>query len=1087
MSVKKCPTPATSQKKPSVDLSKTSNIRKLIKESQAMRRKLRQQHSDEFAALAQEQLLKEKEAFEEWASAVEDAIKLDPTEGIKVEDQLAAMFNQRGNLLDTSVEYNTPGNIRSNLSSARRAATNMIDLAAKAVSMKRIKAFREAFNETFKSYGVPKSRYDKLRVQIHEIGQQWDNEPILGRTPTQEWFMKYREDKLIEELTGYGMQQSEISDLVNLSREITATFDEVNTIASMLGVKGDKVQNIGYFRRALTEKYGMLFEAKTSPSNRSLRTPKYQQIGVSYTNTARNSWHFLPEDFDALTTLPGFDGLKADDLQDMWLNDPLKFRNYLHEKVPMETLETLADTGVLSKIPMTSSELSDYLNEVFPLPLKEVNEKFKTDPVEALNDYAQNLKKAAADASLLKYISSFGVQKGWAIPKAVVDADPKKYQDFIRMDRASFDRFGIGEVHELMGKDVTDKLGAIYVHPRVMHQTVSLMKLTSSPEQMGNLGQFVTWLSKHLNVSILASSGVEYVNRLTVGTVLNGISAGMDIKRLLPGFWEFTRIHQTGLGFAKGKRTYIIGGQEVDSQEVARQFFMRQGQDVVPQVGADSDIPNLRNLNPLLLPRAIKDIIEYSGTFGDPLTGTLKGTAYTAKLVDRAVKGAFHPLASVANYLELGVKYVTWMSMFKVKGFEMPVGKVGWFKHADSFDEASRMIDEYFVNYSAMGEVPDALKHHIPFSGYLLQNPPSQLRDLLRRPVSYVNYLRLLNRMGGQTACGKNLQSAGFTEAELDSFPVVLSCDPNTKAVTTLFPANYDPRVDAFLFTYKGAKTLHRLFGQPTGNPQTDLKIATGESNLVQEVVNEMANLGNIPFKTIVEGATGKSLFNGAPIFEDDDFRGYKMNPLMRYIVTRYPIIGAIEGDRGIGRLFSPLFPEKTIKDEFGRVIREGDVLTEMSPSEKKKFMAENTQGYVARLASIAGANIRTIDLDEGSQFSLESLYAAHRQLETQWSDKVKELAEMRTTGKGDIDKQVKELEEMALILDSTELDIMRLKAYLRENNIPERRQVSEIKSLMLQQGVRELPMPLESDAIMQRMAEERFKKIQKVINNDNK
>lgn len=438
------------------------------------------------------------------------------------------------------------------------------------------------------------------------------------------------------------------------------------------------------------------------------------------------------------------------------------------------------------------------------------------------------------------------------------------------------------------------------------------------------------------------------------------------------------------------------------------------------------------------------------------------------------------PLAAVANYMELGFKYATWMSLFKQDGgFSVP-GKLGLFREFDSFDEASRYLDEYFVNYHAIGEVPAALRNVIPFSGYVLQNPPMQWRDMLRRPYAYVNYLKALQRIN-KDRCNSTLPKAGFTESELDSFPVVLGCDPNTGRASVLFPANYDPRVDAFIFLQKGVKTGLRLFGQDTGNPFTDLKTAQGEGNLVQDLAKEFGNISTPTFKTAVEVMTGRSLFNDAPIWEDDDFRGIKVNPVLRYIVSRYPVVSAIEQNRGVGRLFDPLFPQKRVEDERGNVIDPGRngilgsvPLEPMTRAEKKKWLAENQQGYVTRLAALAGMNVRTIDVDEGTQYTLAELNASRRELNKKWTEGVQELAKLRVAGK-DVSRQAKDLEELALTVDQLEMDIMRLQFYLRERGVPEKQVLDELKDLQLEYGVRSLPLPLESERILNEMAARRI------------
>lgn len=1079
-----CPTPNPfPQKKNDVDLSKVSNIRKMIQENQAMRRKLRKTVANQAAQQAQDTRLREKEVFEEWLLNTEKAVNLDPSEAVKLEDQLAALFNLRtNNPLDSGLEFNTPGEIRANLVSAKRTAENFIDLATKYVTTKKMREMSKTFSQYFERFNVPKERWDELRTQIHEIGQQWDDAPLLGRTPGQEWLMKYRQDKLVQELAGYGITEFELDDLIAISRELSNTFDDIRTIANAMGVDVGKQQNIGYFRRAVQERYGMFFEAKYGKRGTEANR-RFPGIGSTAVKRSRESWHFVPEDIKALTTLPAFKGMTEEKLLEIFTGDPLKFRQFLHNKVSVQELETLVQTGIMSKVPMSAVELNDYMNDVFPLPFKSVSEKFKTDPIEALADYGNELKRAAGESAMFKYLGSVGVQKGHAVPADVVRANPEKYKDFVRLDNASFQRFGLGDLFDVMDGGTRTELGRMYVHPRVERQLMALSRVSSRPEELAQIAQVLVWVNRHFNIAAMLGSGTEYVSRLLGGVAINSVSAGMNISTVMPRIWEFAKIQKHGIEAIEDvKRVYTVGGKTYTAAEMARQFLIRQGQDVIPLHGVGATKPNLASLNPVLLPRAFMDISEYSKMFGDPITGAKNTIAYSAKQFDKMIQSSFMPFAAVANYMELAFKYATWMSLFKQEGFAVP-GKLGIFKEFDSFDEAARYMDEYFVNYHAIGEVPGSLRSSIPFSGYVLQNPPMQWRDMLRRPYAYTHYLMALQRLG-RGKCSASLQAAGFTEQELDSFPVVLGCDPNTNRVSAMFPGNYDPRVDAFIFLNKGVKTTLRLFGQETGNPFTDLKTQTGESNLLQDVMKEWAQIGNPTSKTFVETVTGRSLFNDMPVWEDDDFRGIKVNPVLRYIVSRYPVISAVEQNRGLGRLFDPLFPQKRVEDEFGNTIdpgRDGILasvpLEPMTRAEKKKWLAENQQGYTTRLASLAGINVRTIDIDEGTQYTLSELMASRRELDKKWTDGVQELAKMRIAGK-DAKGQAKELEDLALTVDQLEMDIMRIQYYMRENKIPERQVVNQLKDMKLELGVRSLPLPLESQQIINDLAIKRINRM---------
>ena len=148
-----------------------------------------------------------------------------------------------------------------------------------------------------------------------------------------------------------------------------------------------------------------------------------------------------------------------------------------------------------------------------------------------------------------------------------------------------------------------------------------------------------------------------------------------------------------------------------------------------------------------------------------------------------------------------------------------------------------------------------------------------------------------------------------------------------------------------------------------------------------------------------------------------------------------------------------------------------------MTRAEKKKWLAENQQGYMTRLASLAGINVRTIDIDEGTQYTLSELMSSRRELDKKWTEGVQELAKLRIAGK-DAKGQAKELEDLALTVDQLEMDIMRIQYYMRENKIPERQVVNQLKDMKLELGVRSLPLPLESQQIINDLAIKRINRM---------
>ncbi len=1045
-------------KKPTkVDLSKKSQVRKRIQEHRARLRAFRAATADERLAQAQAEAITQREIQAEWIGTALDMPSLDTMDNLKLQDHLAALFNIRAkNLIDADLYGNTAGEIRYALAQRGRQAQNLITAAAQYAAVPRIKEARRAWRQFLDSAGVKISTQerDELLVDLAELGGRAHDDAVYGVTPAAKWLADQRYDRFVQRLQGLGINP-DMDVLLKYVEPIHSAFDEVRLIANSAGVDVGKVGGIDYFHRTMQDTYGMVFRERYVDKVAG----RYgDAIAASKVRQSRNTYHMIPEDWEAFMSFPSVSksGATPESIMDMLTNDPIAARKWFHETLTDTELETLADTGVLAKLPMTTREVSEYFDELYQLPFKGVTEKFKTNPLEALDDYAKSLERATKEGAMATLLHSDMAQKqGWSLTAdAYQKLSEAEKKHFVRAN-VSAERFSL---ERILGKDGAAKLGQYYVHTRVEKQWSSHMRVSTNPSEMGMVANYIHAVMRNINLAALLSGGTEFLTKFVGGNVIQGLAAGAELSHILPRHWEFSRVMKQGLDSLDDTvPRYIVGGVEYTQRGITEEFFKRVGGDFASHMGSD-----LESLDPRNFTKALRDIQAYSASFGDPLTATMKGASYAGKLADKAVRGAFTPLARVAAFNEMSMKYAVWTSLFEKADRVADAASVAnRFHHVrfNNFDEATRHVDEYFVNYHTTGEVPASLgKFVVPFASYVLLNPGMVFRHVMRKPQLYINYLRAQQKLGCiNGACDKNITEDGFTEDELDKFAVAVGRDARTNRLYFLYPGNYDPYVDAFDFAVGGTRTLMRLAGwQDTGNKAGDTRVKV-EGFSPFDVTKGLANDYTSPVLKIgAELMTGKDLFTGRDLDTETEFLGVKLPPVLAYAARTYPVTSAIEGRRGtLGKLLnnSPL----TEVDEYGNTVRQGN--REMTDSEKKRLRAATEESWVTQAMYAAGLKVRVLDIDEGEQRTLSDLFRYQRDLTRKIDARNTELSEKRVQGRL-TDTEKREYTQLVSTLYNLNMDIARIKQWMSAKGVPEKQVLNQLREMRIKSGllIRDLP-----------------------------
>lgn len=742
-------------------------------------------------------------------------------------------------------------------------------------------------------------------------------------------------------------------------------------------------------------------------------------------------------------------GMTPDDLQALF-DKPLEWLDHLHKNLSGEQIDALVDSGIMSKVPMTTKEVFDYFVKQYDLPYSKMTELFVTNPVQALEKYKNSLRRATGDSAMFKRIVNDGSRAGWIIPRALSD-DPQ-YVGFKNLQDIDIARFGIGQA------DAETFKGA-FVHPIVYNQLSGLVELQTQPKTMHEFAQSLAWLQRQLNGGALLGSNVAWVAKTFYGNTIQFVAGGGNMARIIPAHVDMARLMKGGLEAFDDVHPFLKDGDTfITKREAMKRFTIGRGHDFIPMTGGQrlSDpISGWQAINPKNIPKALYNIYSYGQLFGSPIDGAKGSIQYTAKMIEDLQGTLLHPFAVATNYLDLATKWGLLTSTMEIHGVSDVVRQAQQLldgKHFNAtMDEAFQHLDNYMVDYASLGKGQQFFGKYVrPFAGYALMNPPMQLRHAMRNPTKFMAYMRLysfINSLNDKP----DVTEAGFSKYELNDMPVSLHYDPATKQATTLFTSNFDPIVDALVFGKDTATKVQRMFGANVGNGYERRADLLQPYTVRQFLEDTVAKNTNSLVKTIAELVTGRDSFTGAEIDKSKtDLFGTPASPDVAWVMGKFPLIGAL--DRALGGRGAITDPTGNIVSPAVRGVL-GTPDRPASRSEKSDFYTEQQLGtFRAQVIKASGIKVRTIDVAENNQFYLSDINKTGTSLSA--AIKVKEI-QMRE--KPD-PKGLAQLETMRSQYVQLIVDAERVKLWMTKHNVPSRDSLNKLREAGI--AVRTLPIP---------------------------
>ena len=1085
-----------------------------------------QQYSVKGQAAAAKRVADQERAIRKELALMGDAVNIGEGNYNRLEAMLARQFGAMRGGLGFGSAYSKAGSVRKFLLDTSRVAENVITTTARLASIPRIRNLKMSLKKHLPT--MSRDMRHEWVVRFIEEGGIPRSRAAYGNDAAANALLDRRYNKFLDDVEGLGLDPGAFDELSELSFRVASTFDEVREIAVRWGVDVGEMTNIGFFARTLKEdaRFRLDIAQAGDPEpfmpgiNASSKNPSYKD--------SRNAWIYTPRDMQAFVRLTAGDGaeaqfreflrktsgLSADELDNLpaklsaelgrpvdttdvygaiadmgkvqlsdilskqdellpfspaaieeLMNDTPKWIEFLHDNFTGEQLDSLFDSGVLSRVPMTTREVFDYLVKQYKLPFKDVSEMFLTDPQAAIEAYGRKLRKLTGQSAVLKRVVSDGYEEGWVIPDQVFLSDTDKYKDFVSLKGLNLEELGLEP-------SFIEQLGDGRVHPLVFNQLEGVLNISRSPKAMGEIANVVAWMNRNMNVGALLSGLTGYVSRITYGNILNFVAGSGNLLRLIPAHIDIMRSMREGVEFLDNTKPFIRDGDKVlTKREAFEQFLALRYTEIVPlgEYESTAALGAIAKINPLNLPRAVMESIQYGNAYGGGFEGFKKTVGMLGKKAEDFQSSLFLPMATYGNISDLAFRWALAQSVADKVGVPGSINKALSYvtnsPRVSSFKEAIEHTDRHFIDYKNVGDAVSFYGRYIrPFGIYAAKNPAMIANYALRHPARLMAYLRLSKLVSDENA-HPDVTEAGFAEFELDSLPVTTHYDPEKGYATVLYPNNYDPFLDAFTFYKEGTEAVSRMLGANVGSGYERREALLGKGGTMRNFLAEQfGNNINPTIGTLVQALSGRDGLGREIDKADTSFAGFPISGELSWLISKYAPLAKFN------RLFggSPV-----VKDARGNVIQEArPAITGLTPqgeargSQAQRAITDQQMGgWSTLLREVMGFNIKVIDLEKGNQKTFDDIRRTRTELRKLMT-KMEEKYADPVVSDAERSKLAQELQTMAYQDANLQVDLYRVGEYLKRRGVPSSTELAKLKDLKQNaQGIR-LPANVAEEAV---------------------
>ena len=994
------------------------------------------------------------------------------TKGLAHQLAMNIGLNRRGlGLLD---EFTESGSVNNLINSLRRKGGGEVhQMLAHMHFIDTNIAADKSLEQVRRRLRIDKDTWDRLKLDALEIGMQPYMQKDLGIIgPEGIEFLRGRQQRFFNRLEQLGIDEDSANIIAKETQRAADTYRQVLEIVRQFGVSTNDADGlISYLPRSLSPETIRRFQWEKVDNGYDIRGfgGATRESLPSVFTKSRTSNFWIVEDKIVLDEL--FRGVDAGIYETFGVEgiDELVERTGVLTRALVDTIDkrapelfdALVDTGLISKIPMTSTELFEYAKVRYQLPFDNLNEFMATDFRQVASLYKNQTERLVGRSVMSHFTAKSAIEGGWGITEAQFRANPEQFKNWVQLSSpissrtdvviptADANRFGMPAF----------QYSHIYVHPVVADLFKAQTEVLSRPDQLGILGRLANDLRTTFSAMALASSG--FVFRQMYTPIFQTWAAGGRIDLyaadLTRSIAHIAKLKNQGLSldqfddFMDNTRAiYKVRGELVTERQlwdnVRRRGFVEE---VLPWLGAPV---NARNFRPSAgLKESARRQVRYLNDVlrAYPRLGTV-GTA--SEFVSTLSEGSrrfgeriFHWFGAANVMFDNVARFSTIKALTDTSNTNRLVrGAQGNFQRVLEFEEAVQRSQRYFFNYDDTGKFDEFMSHIRPFWVFQSRNTFSIAKMLVREPGRFMAYQRLFAMMNEPEPQDEPLPYGAVPDWMRNESPMYwIRRDEEGRPIEafTLPRSMFDPIAEGTGEVAGGIDGLLNYFGiwpeasMPTRGISDRINDLPWEGTRTNDAIRSVVSESFGYQKALYGLITGENPDTGRTIEREGDttqfsnWFGIEVSPMFRFVgETTFPILRNINRSNPFYMFGRP--PEF----EGDELIDPGSPAWLTGTARTYDNAGADFRSWWQRTLSVAGINVYRIDVLESMGYRENEILFSIREGYKALNKKRRDILEL--SNQTQAKREISELREMEALQAALVLDYNNIRAWADERGL---------------------------------------------------